>query len=197
MLKIQDLSLRFASTLVLDSVNLAVEKASIVGLAGSSGGGKSSLLRCIQGLETPSSGSVHCEGRVGFMFQDFQLFPHMTVLQNLIYAPKLKGSKTYLEKAKSLLNTLGIQDKSAMFPKNLSGGQKQRVALARALMMGPEILLCDEPTSGLDASNILEVVNLLKSINDKGVTMLIASHDQDFLKAISHHIVHLNRGKIV
>ncbi|MBI2602673.1 MAG: amino acid ABC transporter ATP-binding protein [Deltaproteobacteria bacterium] len=197
MLRIHELSIRFGSTLVLDGVSLAVEKASIVGLAGASGGGKSTLLRCIQGLEVPTLGTVHSEGNVGFMFQDFQLFPHMTVLQNLIYAPKLKGSTSYLEKAQLLLSTLGIEDKSNAFPQTLSGGQKQRVALARALMMNPEILLCDEPTSGLDASSIFEVVSLLKSINDEGVTMLIASHDRYFLKTISNRIVDLNKGKIV
>lgn len=184
--------------MILDHINVVIQKSSIVGLAGPSGSGKSTLLRCIQKLEQPDSGTIECSGSIGFMFQDFQLFPHMTVLQNLVYAPTLKDPKTdHLQKAHDILQNLGIEQKIHAFPKYLSGGQKQRVALARSLMMNPEVLLCDEPTSGLDISTTLDVISLLESVRDMGVTMIIASHDLDFLTQIADRIVLLKLGKMV
>ncbi|MDR2075043.1 MAG: ATP-binding cassette domain-containing protein [Holosporales bacterium] len=178
---------------VLDGINLEISKGSITGIVGPSGGGKSTLLRCIQGLETIDSGKIEKNGRTGFMFQDFQLFPHMTVLDNLIFAPCIKNKsqrEQHIQNAMQILQELGIEKKSHSYPNTLSGGQKQRVALARSLMMNPDILLCDEPTSGLDQSTSDEVASLLKSINnDTGVTILIASHDLDFLKQISQRII--------
>jgi polar amino acid transport system ATP-binding protein len=178
---------------VLDRINLEIPKGSITGIVGPSGGGKSTLLRCIQGLETIDSGRIEKNGRTGFMFQDFQLFPHMTVLDNLIFAPCIKNKSKkdqYTQKALQILGSLGVSKKSHSYPATLSGGQKQRVALARSLMMNPDILLCDEPTSGLDQFTSEEVASLLKTINnDTGVTILIASHDLDFLKQVSQKII--------
>jgi polar amino acid transport system ATP-binding protein len=201
MLSINNVSKSFRGVKVLDGINVAVEKSSIVGLAGPSGSGKSTLLRCIQSLEIPDAGTVVCNCRVGFMFQDFQLFNHMTVLQNLVYAPALKADKEKKErcliKAKSILKNLGMEEKAEEYPYALSGGQKQRTALARSLMIDPEVLLCDEPTSGLDVATIADVTTLLRGVNEFGVTIIIASHDLDFLTQISDRIILLRDGKIV
>ncbi|MDR3179483.1 MAG: ATP-binding cassette domain-containing protein [Holosporaceae bacterium] len=198
MLKVFDIRKQFNEIVVLDSVSFSVKKSDIVGLAGPSGGGKSTLLRCIQKLDTPDSGSIECNGRAGFMFQDFQLFPHLTVLENLTYAPSLKEKKqNCLKHARDMLKNLGIMSKANAYPRDLSGGQKQRVALARSLMIKPDILLCDEPTSGLDVATTTDVVTLLESVCEMGVTMVIASHDLDFLTKISDRIILLNGGKIV
>ncbi|MDR1034803.1 MAG: ATP-binding cassette domain-containing protein [Holosporales bacterium] len=200
MLKICNVRKSFNGVNVLDSVSLDIGSSSIVGLAGASGGGKSTLLRCIQGLEVPDSGTIDYDCRIGFVFQDFQLFPHMTVLQNLVYAPALKAGidkKQCIAKAQAILEDLGIGEKAAEYPRILSGGQKQRVALARSLMIDPDVLLCDEPTSGLDVATTEDVAALLERVNRLGVTIVIASHDLDFLAQISDRIVLLNRGKIV
>lgn len=197
MLRLDGLSKVFGDTVVLDNLDLEVSKASIVGLAGPSGGAKSTLLRLLQNLEKPDAGTIHCGARTGFMFQDFQLFPHMTVLENILYAPRSHGrGEKHLGRAPILLDNLGLTAKAGEYPRRLSGGQKQRVALARSLMMEPEILLCDEPTSGLDVATTSDVVQLLKSVRDMGVTMLIASHDLDFLTRVADRIVLLKNGKI-
>ncbi|MDR0740542.1 MAG: ATP-binding cassette domain-containing protein [Puniceicoccales bacterium] len=201
MLKVCNVSKVFNNTKVLENVHLDVAKSSILGIAGPSGSGKSTLLRCIQKLEQIDHGTIECNGRAGFMFQDFQLFPHMTVLQNLIYAPSLKdksGKENCKKQAENILKSLGIAAKTSEYPNTLSGGQKQRVALARSLMTHPDILLCDEPTSGLDVSTTMDVVSLLKSINERfDITILIASHDLDFLVKISDRIILLKEGAIV
>jgi polar amino acid transport system ATP-binding protein len=200
MLKICNVCKSFNHVKVLDDVNVNIERHSIVGLAGSSGSGKSTLLRCIQGLEKPDDGIITCVGKFSFMFQDFQLFPHMTVLQNLIYAPTLKdgvNKKQYIEKAEASLKDLGINEKKMEYPGSLSGGQKQRVALARSLMIDPDVLLCDEPTSGLDVATINDVADLLRRVNKKNVTIVIASHDLDFLVNLCDRIILLKFGKII
>ncbi|KAB2978083.1 MULTISPECIES: amino acid ABC transporter ATP-binding protein [unclassified Wolbachia] len=194
MIKMHNVCKLFNNVPVLNNINLIIEQ-SIVGLAGPSGSGKSTLLRCIQKLEVLDSGSIECNDSTGFVFQDFQLFPHMTVWENLTYAPKLKN-KTQ-DQSDSLLESLGIASKKNDYPSNLSGGQKQRVALARSLMMNPRILLCDEPTSGLDVVTIVDVVELLQSVRDMGITMIIASHNLDFLTKISDRIILLKNGKII
>ncbi len=198
MLVINQASKYFGSLPVLNNINLKVHAQTVLGLAGPSGSGKSTLLRCIQQLETLDSGTVDVTGQSGFMFQDFQLFPHMTVMQNLVYAPRLQ-SKTvnHEEQAQSLLLSLGISDKASAYPQQLSGGQKQRVALARSLMMKPNLLLCDEPTSGLDLATIDEVISLLNSVKSLGVTMVIASHDLDFLSKMSDRLIVLKGGQLV
>lgn len=198
MLTIADACKQFGPTKVLSHINLNLESHQILGLSGPSGSGKSTLLRCIQKLEVLSSGHIEVTGQSGFMFQDFQLFPHMTVLKNLIYAPKLRDKNSNHEQtAMKLLQQLGISDKAKSYPHQLSGGQKQRVALARSLMMQPALLLCDEPTSGLDAAMIEEVIFLLKSIKDMGVTMIIASHDLSFLTRIADRLILLKGGNLI
>lgn len=197
MLTITNASKKFDRTIVLDSVNLEIPTHALIGLAGSSGSGKSTLLRCIQGLDKLDSGSITNQATCGFMFQDFQLFPHMNVLENLTYAPHAtKKSGNHQEQAHALLATLGIADKAQCFPAQLSGGQKQRVALARSLMMQPGMLLCDEPTSGLDVATIQDVTHLLKMVRNTGVTMIIASHDLDFLTQLVDRIIILKNGLI-
>ena len=202
MLHITNASKTFGSHVVLDQINLQVEKNSILGLAGPSGGGKSTLLRCIQGLEYLDSGRIRLSEKSGFMFQDFQLFPHLSALENLCYAPKMRGKSVKFLKgvemrAMKLLQSLGVADKALCLPHQLSGGQKQRVALARSLMMEPQLLLCDEPSSGLDVATIGDVVSLLLSVRDLGVSMVIASHDLDFLAALCDRIVVLKGGRMV
>lgn len=198
MLTVTNACKQFGATQVLNNINLTLESNSILGLSGPSGSGKSTFLRCIQQLEVLSSGAINVEGTCGFMFQDFQLFPHMTVLKNLVYAPGLHHKiKNHHEEAISLLATLGIADKADAYPHQLSGGQKQRVALARSLMMKPTLLLCDEPTSGLDPAMIEDVLCLLKKVNAMGVTMIIASHDLAFLTRITDRLLVLKGGVLI
>lgn len=188
----------FDSVPILNQISLKVKAQAVLGLAGPSGSGKSTLLRCIQRLDELDSGTIEVAGQSGFMFQDFQLFPHMTVMQNLVYAPSLRNkSLNHEEQAYLLLMSLGIGDKAAAYPHQLSGGQKQRVALARSLMMKPDLLLCDEPTSGLDQASINEVILLLNSVKSLGVTMIIASHDLDFLSKIADRLVLLKEGSLI
>lgn len=194
MIIIENAFKKFKDTPVIQGVSFNIDKGTILGLAGPSGGGKSTMLRCIQKFETLDKGKITCLGSTGFMFQDFQLFPHMTVLENLTYAPKLLGYDVS-SRANELLVSLGLESKSNNYPISLSGGQKQRVAFARSLMMNPDIFLCDEPTSGLDVATIEDVVVLLKSL--QVTTMVIASHDLDFLMKITTRIIILNKGKIV
>jgi polar amino acid transport system ATP-binding protein len=189
MLKIDHASKKFGAHTLFQNLSLTLEKESIIGLAGPSGCGKTTLLRCIQQLENLDSGTIHLQGKSGFMFQDFQLFPHMTVLKNLIYAPSLHKLNNLENQAYTLLNHLGIGEKALSYPAQLSGGQKQRVALARSLMMQPDLLLCDEPTSGLDKATTEEVIILLKQVKTMGISLLIASHDLVFLEKIADKIV--------
>ena len=197
MLKVKNASKTYGKHQVLQGISLEVEKNKIIGLAGPSGSGKSTLLRCIQKLDNLDKGEIICDEEIGFMFQDFQLFPHMTVLQNLVYAPLLCKMNDVENNALSLLVQLGIRNKAYSYPSQLSGGQKQRTALARSLMMHPTLLLCDEPTSGLDIATIENVIALLKLVKNKmQITMIIASHDLDFLIKISDKIVLLKNGKI-
>ncbi|KTD18636.1 ATP-binding cassette domain-containing protein [Legionella jordanis] len=197
MLQVKNASKNFGIHNVFNAVSFSVFPHEIVGLAGASGSGKSTLLRCLQGFERLDHGSIHFDGRSGFMFQDFQLFPHMTVLNNLIYAPNLKDGKEHKEEAFSLLKQLGIADKAHVLPARLSGGQKQRVALARSLMMKPSLLLCDEPTSGLDLASIEDVIVLLNTVKALGVSMVIASHDLNFLSQLSDRVLIIGNGKLL
>lgn len=199
MLEIHNIKKSFGSFNVLDNISINIDEKSITGLAGPSGSGKSTLLRCIQGLELPDSGEIICNKKTTFMFQDFQLFPHMDVLENLTYAPSINNKKNenLKDKAIDLLSKLDIKDKLHSYPIELSGGQKQRVALCRNLMMSSELLLCDEPTSGLDVSTIDEIITLLESVRKLGVDIIIASHDLDFLTNIADRIILLKNGSII
>lgn len=198
MLAIKNAFKSLGSLPILNDISINIDTNTVLGLAGPSGSGKSTLLRCIQQLESLDSGTIEFTGASSFMFQDFQLFPHLTVLQNLIYAPSLHDkTKSHEEQAMALLSNLNVGDKAFSYPHQLSGGQKQRVALARCLMMNPNLLLCDEPTSGLDLATIDDVVSLLKSVKSLGVTMVIASHDLDFLSKMADRLVVLKGGQLV
>jgi polar amino acid transport system ATP-binding protein len=199
MIIIENVSKSFGNYEALKNISLKISSGSAVGLAGSSGSGKSTLLRCIQGLELPDKGTITCNGRAGFMFQDFQLFPHKTVLENVLYAPRLRDRKAmdqWETIALELLRRLGIEQLKDRYPANLSGGQKQRAALARSLILKPSIMLCDEPTSGLDIATTADVVDLLKSIQNQQTAIIIASHDLDFLAQIADRIILLKNGLI-
>jgi polar amino acid transport system ATP-binding protein len=194
MLHINQASKQFNQSFILNKIDFSWQHENIIGLTGPSGGGKSTLLRCIQGLEKVDSGTIKIHGTCGFMFQDFQLFPHMTVLDNLIYAPTLHKKADVLSKAERLLEKLGLTDKHKAYPEQLSGGQKQRVALARSLMMEPDVLLCDEPTSGLDAQSTQEVLSLLRTVSVMGIKLLIASHNLEFLHQIAERFLIIRQG---
>lgn len=199
MLKIINACKKFKNVVALDNINLEIQKNEIVGLCGQSGSGKSTLLRAIQKLEFLDSGEIILDGNSSFVFQDFQLFPHFTVLKNLTYASSVLDPKSnFEEKAFSLLNKLGLQNKANEYPQKLSGGQKQRVALARSLMQQPSILLCDEPTSGLDSESVRDVISLILSLREESkVTMLIASHDMNFITKVADRIIVMRNGKII
>lgn len=196
MLLLNQVSKQFAQHSVLNTINFKWGNESIVGLTGPSGSGKSTLLRCIQGIESINTGTITVQGTCGFMFQDFQLFPHMTVWSNLIYAPTLNKKINVTRKAEQLLLTLNLADRRDAFPNQLSGGQKQRVALARSLMMEPDFLLCDEPTSGLDAQSTEDVIALLRTVRTMGIKLLIASHDLKFLQDIAERFLIMHQGTL-
>lgn len=198
MLQVNHATKLYQKAAAFTDLSFEVAENQILGIAGPSGSGKSTLLHCLHGLEKLTQGEVKLAGTAVLMFQDFNLFPHMNVLENLTYAPKrLKLNKDYEEQSLQLLKILKIDNKAHVYPKQLSGGQKQRVALARCLMIEPDILLCDEPTSGLDVGTTEEIVILLQEVKKMGVTMVIASHDLDFLLAISDKVMVLKNGKKV
>lgn len=223
MIKVDNISKTFVSrrntgklTTAVENVSLNIEKGEIVCLIGPSGSGKSTILRCIEGLEIPEKGDIYIEGEkldannvesfkkirshMGFVFQHFNLFPNMTVIDNLTLAliNVLKMDKTDAEKkAESLLARVGLADKRNEFPNNLSGGQKQRVAIARALCLNPDIMLFDEPTSALDPEMVIEVLEVMKELAKEGMTMVIVTHEMGFCKTVANRIIFLEDGKIV
>lgn len=214
MLEIKKLEKNFGERKVLKGINLIVNKGDIIGIIGPSGCGKSTLLRCINLLEKPTSGQIIFEGkhiesskhildirkRIGMVFQQFNLFNHMTVLNNIILAPtinKLMTKEEAVIKACTLLKKVDLLDIKDSYPNQISGGQKQRVAIIRTLMMNPEIILFDEPTSALDPEMIGEVTNLMKKLADDGMTMLIVSHELNFIKNFCTKVVYLDDGKII
>lgn len=200
---------------MLDQISTTVEKGEVVAIIGPSGSGKSTFLRCLNLLETPTSGEIYINGQnildrktniteirknIGMVFQHFHLFPHMTVLENIAYAPqkvkKIKKGEA-VEKARQLLAKVGLSDKEGAYPNQLSGGQKQRVAIARALAMEPEIMLFDEPTSALDPEMVKEVLDVMKDLVKTGMTMLIVTHEMRFAREAADRILFLADGKIV
>lgn len=200
---------------MLDQISATVEKGEVVAIIGPSGSGKSTFLRCLNLLETPTSGEIYINGQnildrktniteirknIGMVFQHFHLFPHMTVLENIAYAPqkvkKIKKGEA-VEKARQLLAKVGLSDKESAYPNQLSGGQKQRVAIARALAMEPEIMLFDEPTSALDPEMVKEVLDVMKDLVKTGMTMLIVTHEMRFAREAADRILFLADGKIV
>ncbi|HPT54783.1 MAG TPA: amino acid ABC transporter ATP-binding protein [Fervidobacterium sp.] len=209
-IKIENLIKRFGKLEVLKGLNLEVGKNETIVIIGPSGGGKSTLLRCINRLEEYQGGKIYLEGvdieqcdanslrtRIGMVFQQFNLFPHMTVLKNLTLAPikvKKMPENEANEKAKELLGRVGLLDKIDAYPEQLSGGQKQRVAIARALMMDPEVMLFDEPTSALDPELVGEVLDVMKKLAESGMTMLVVSHEMGFARDVADRIVFISDG---
>lgn len=205
MLKVTNLKKSFGGRKILDDVSFTVEDGNILTIVGPSGAGKTTLLRCITGLETADAGTFTIDGKefnpqdltnadsvMGVVFQDFNLFPHLSVLENLTLAPTLvlkQDRATAEKKALTLLNQLGLKDKEQLYPYQLSGGQKQRVAIARALAMKPKILCYDEPTSALDPNLRDEVANLILSLKAQGVTQLVVTHDMEFAQKIADQML--------
>lgn len=215
MLSVKNLKKSFGKNTVLKDISFDVSTGDILAIVGPSGSGKSTLLRCLNMIETPSSGKIVFEGtnlvdkktnlslvreKIGMVFQQFNLFNHLSVLDNLMLAPvklKVMGEGSAKRKAIILLEKIGLKDKALSYPSSLSGGQKQRVAIIRTLMMDPDIILFDEPTSALDPEMIGEVLDLIKMVASENKTMIIVSHEISFVKSIANRILFLENGKII
>ncbi len=212
MIDVQNLHKYFGKLEVLKGIDTRIEKGECVCVIGPSGGGKSTFLRCINLLEMPTKGDIIIEGisvmhnlkqidklrqKVGMVFQQFNLFPHMTVLRNITLAPmKLKklGQQEAEEKARELLNQVGLVDKALEYPNRLSGGQKQRVAIARAMAMDPDVLLFDEPTSALDPEMVGEVLEVMKRLARNNATMVVVTHEMGFAREVGDRILFMDGG---
>lgn len=199
LLEINRLKKSFEEVEVLKGISLKVEKGEVLGIIGPSGSGKSTLLRCATGLEIPDSGEIHYEGTFGLVFQNFNLFPHFSVLRNIVDAPlrvqKRNREEVYRE-ARELLKKIGLEDKENAYPYQLSGGQKQRVSIARALAMKPDILFFDEPTSALDPELTGEILKVIKDLAAEHMTMVIVTHEMNFAKNVSDHIIFMDGGVV-
>ncbi|BEO98598.1 amino acid ABC transporter ATP-binding protein [Fusobacterium nucleatum] len=215
MINIENLSKNFGNLKVLKNISTTINKGEIISIIGPSGSGKSTFLRCINKLEEPTEGHIYIDGmdlmdkktdinkireRVGMVFQHFNLFPNMTVLENLTLSPIMvkKESKDEAEKyALYLLEKVGLSDKAKSYPTQLSGGQKQRIAIARALAMKPEVILFDEPTSALDPEMIKEVLDVMRDLAKEGMTMLIVTHEMGFARNVGNRILFMDNGEII
>lgn len=215
MLQIKNLSKKFGDKTVLKNIDLEIKQGEIVVIIGPSGSGKSTLLRCINALELPDGGAILYKNKpvdghsksidqvrqqMGMVFQQFNLFPHMSVLDNITFAPikvKDEAEEAVKERAQGLLDKVHLADKALAYPSNLSGGQKQRVAIARALAMEPEIMLFDEPTSALDPEMVGEVLEVMKDLAKEGMTMVIVTHEMGFAKEVGTRILFLDEGEII
>ena len=201
-ISVRNLHKKFKNDEILKGIDLDIERGEVVSIIGASGGGKSTFLRCLIGLENINSGTINTpdKSKMGMVFQSFNLFPHKTAAQNimesLIVVDKMDRKKAR-EIALNLLEKVGLKDKANFYPKTLSGGQKQRVAIARALAKNPEVLLFDEPTSALDPEMVKEVQNVISFLRDNSnITMVIVSHEIDFVNQISDRIAVFEKGKI-
>ncbi|CDN45495.1 MULTISPECIES: amino acid ABC transporter ATP-binding protein [Paenibacillus] len=215
MIEIQELRKSFGKNEVLKGISSTISKGEVVAVIGPSGSGKSTFLRCLNRLEEPTGGTIRFEGRdvtgaqkdlnsirqkMGMVFQHFNLFPHMSVLDNLTVSPrKVKGlGKEEAEKiALELLRTVGLEDKRDARPDSLSGGQKQRIAIARALAMQPDVMLFDEPTSALDPEMVGEVLDVMKKLAQQGMTMIIVTHEMGFAREVADRLIFMDGGYIV
>ena len=199
-LEMKDIVKDYSGFKAVDHVDFSLHKGEIVAIIGPSGSGKSTLLRCINGLNTITSGEIDLEGETGMVFQHFNLFPHMTCLENITYAPiKVKKipKEQAVARAKELLKMVGLESKADVYPAHISGGQKQRVAIARALAMDPDVMLFDEPTSALDPEITGEVLNVMKQLAEKHSTMIVVTHEMGFAKEVADRVVFMSDGKIV
>ena len=200
MIEIQHLSKSFGNLEVLKDVSLTIKKGEVVTIIGSSGSGKSTLLRCCTGLEQADSGTIHYEGSYGLVFQNFNLFPHYSVLKNIMDAPVSvqKQSKKEAEKeARRLLEKMGLGDKADVYPCQLSGGQQQRVAIARALALKPSILFFDEPTSALDPELTGEILKVIRELAEEKMTMVIVTHEMSFARDVADRVIFMDGGYII
>ena len=215
MLIVKNLEKSFGKTKVLKDINLEINEKERVVIIGPSGCGKSTLLRCINQIEKPTKGTVLFEGiplddkktdinkiriKMGMVFQQFNLFPHLKVIDNIILAPvklNLMSKEDAIKKGKTLLDKIGLAEKINNYPKELSGGQQQRVAIIRALMLDPDLLLFDEPTSALDPEMKKEVLELMKDLGKSGLTMIVVTHEMQFVKEFATRVIFIDEGKIV
>ncbi len=215
MIKVENLHKQFEDLKVLNGIDIEIEKGEVVCVIGPSGSGKSTFLRCLNLLEKPTSGHVFFNGedltdpkvdinlrrqKMGMVFQQFNLFPHMTVLENMTVAPKMLlglSEQEAKERALSLLEKVGLADRGDAYPNQLSGGQKQRVAIVRALCMEPEVMLFDEPTSALDPEMVGEVLDVMKDLAKKGMTMVVVTHEMGFAKEVGSRVLFLDEGVVV
>lgn len=215
MIEVRDLHKNFGKLEVLRGINQTIKRGEKVVIIGPSGSGKSTFLRCLNLLEIPTKGEIYLEGKLvndpksdinktrqkmGMVFQHFNLFPHLSVLDNITLAP-IKIKKMDKESANSiavkLLQRIGLEDKKNSYPAQLSGGQKQRIAIARALAMEPEIMLFDEPTSALDPEMVGEVLEVMKELAQDGMTMMIVTHEMNFAKEVASRVLFMDQGLIV
>ncbi|WP_348788853.1 amino acid ABC transporter ATP-binding protein [Leifsonia sp. NPDC080035] len=217
MIEVTDLRLSFGKTEVLHGISCSVAESEVVCIIGASGSGKSTLLRCMNGLERPSAGAITINGHrlgpgekptdlavvrrdVGMVFQHFNLFPHLTVLSNITLAQRRVLGRTAEqsdERARLLLDKVGLADKADRYPDSLSGGQAQRVAIARALAMDPKVMLFDEPTSALDPEIVGEVLTVMKDLAAEGMTMVVVTHEMGFAREVSDRVIYMDHGAIV
>ena len=212
-LTVKNLVMKFSNHAVLKNIDFDIEKGEKVFIIGPSGCGKSTLLRCLNYLIKPTRGDITFEGhdlkktdinlirtKLGLVFQSFNLFPHLTVLENIILAPtklKLMKEEEAKQKALELLDSIKLKDKANFYPDELSGGQKQRVAIIRTLIMEPNLIMFDEPTSALDPKMIKEVTSLIQEVAETGITMLIVSHEMEFVKSLATRVIFMQDGKII
>ena len=199
LLEINHMKKSFGEVEVLKDISMKVEEGEVFGIIGPSGSGKSTLLRCAPGLETPDSGEIHYNGTFGLVFQNFNLFPHFSVLKNIVDAPlrvQKRNKEEVYKEARELLKKMGLADKENAYPFQLSGGQQQRVSIARALAMKPDILFFDEPTSALDPELTGEILKVIKDLAAEHMTMVIVTHEMNFAKNVSNHIIFMDGGVI-
>ncbi|MDD3219592.1 MAG: amino acid ABC transporter ATP-binding protein [Lachnospiraceae bacterium] len=199
LLEMRHIKKSFDGLSVLKDISLTVEEGEVLGIIGPSGSGKSTLLRCATGLETQDEGEILYNGTFGLVFQNFNLFPHYTVLKNITDAPlrvqKRKKSEV-MEEARVLLKKMGLEDKEKAYPYQLSGGQQQRVSIARALAMKPDILFFDEPTSALDPELTGEILKVIRQLAEEKMTMVIVTHEMNFAKNVADHVIFMDGGLI-